>query len=76
MAFRLSSQPTNELLNRQSDDYNSWQESFWGRWKRRHLNKDIILAEGISPFSRIISYIDLEELIQQDIRNTTCTGAP
>lgn len=42
------------LLIRQPDDYNSWQESWWGRWKRRHLNKDDILAEGISPLSRII----------------------
>lgn len=37
----------------QSDDYNSWQESFWGRWKRRGLDKDIILAEGKSMSSFI-----------------------
>lgn len=58
MDFRLSSSVVDELLIRQSDDYNSWQESFWGRWKRRHLNKDVILAEGIIPLSRIIQYID------------------
>jgi len=28
------------------DDYNSWQESWWGRWRRHHLDKDVILAEG------------------------------
>ncbi|KAI4158997.1 MAG: hypothetical protein LQ342_006970 [Letrouitia transgressa] len=27
-------------------DYNSWQESWWGRWLRRGLDKDTILAEG------------------------------
>ena len=30
------------------DDYNSWQESWWGRRVRRKLDKNIILAEGIS----------------------------
>ena len=30
------------------DDYNSWQESWWGRWRRGHLHKDVVLAEGIS----------------------------
>ena len=28
------------------DDYNSWQESWWGRWRRSHLDKNVILAEG------------------------------
>ena len=35
-----------ELLILPLDDYNSWQESWWGRWRRRHLDKDVILAEG------------------------------
>ena len=35
-----------KLLIVNLDDYNSWQESFWGRWKQRHLDKDVILAEG------------------------------
>lgn len=74
--FQTFQPTTNELLIRLSDDYNSWQESFWGRWKRRHLDKDVILAEGISPFPSIIYYIDLEELIPQGTKNTTCTGAP
>ena len=46
---KLSDQAKNGLLTRHSDDYNSWQESWWGRWKRRHLHKDVILAEGIPP---------------------------
>lgn len=54
MDSRFSSSVVGELLIRQSDDYNSWQESFWGRWKRRRLDKDVILAEGFIPLSRII----------------------
>lgn len=64
----LSDSPANlsgneMLITQLLDDYNSWQESWWGRWKRHHLNKDVILAEGISPFSRIIYYI----LIQRNL---------
>lgn len=32
--------------NQKIDDYNSWQESLIGHWKRRRLDKEIILAEG------------------------------
>ena len=35
-----------DLLTDCVDDYNSWQESFWGRWKRKRLPKNTILAEG------------------------------
>lgn len=42
------------LITHLLDDYNSWQDSWWGLWKRRHLNKDVILAEGIYPFCRIL----------------------
>ena len=35
-----------DLLIDSVDDYNSWQENFWGRWKRKRLDKDVILAEG------------------------------
>ncbi len=35
-----------QLLIDYIDDYNSWQENFLGRWKRRRLDKDVILAEG------------------------------
>lgn len=40
---------TTPLLIKYPDDYNSWQENFWGRWKRRYLDKNVILAEGIPP---------------------------
>ncbi|KAL6712753.1 hypothetical protein ACLMJK_009691 [Lecanora helva] len=32
-------------------DYNSWQESWWGRWRRSHLDKDIVLAEGYKEYN-------------------------
>ena len=34
------------VLTNLTDDYNSWQESWWGRWRRSHLDKNVILAEG------------------------------
>ena len=63
MAFRLSISTMNQVLIRQSDDYNSWQESLLGRWKRRRLDKDVILAEGISLLPGIIYRIDLVEFL-------------
>ena len=41
----INESAANQIL----DDYNSWKESFWGRWKRRSLDKNVILAEGTSP---------------------------
>ena len=55
ITLRLCISTIDKLLIIPSDDYNSWQESFWGRWKRRNLPKDVILAEGISPSSMLIS---------------------
>lgn len=37
------------VLTNLIDDYNSWQESWWGRWRRSHLDKNVILAEGTRP---------------------------
>ena len=67
-----------QLLIRPLDDYNSWQESFWGRWKRRNLPKDVILAEGIFPLSMLISSLSGPKLTSpyQATKNTTCTVAP
>lgn len=32
-------------------DYNSWQESWWGRWRRSHLDKNVVLAEGYKEYN-------------------------
>lgn len=71
-------------LSKKSDDYNSWQESWWGRRLRRRLDKDTILAEGKLPrllTSPVLNSLpnpcstDLTPLLQAT-KNTTPTAGP